>query len=70
MGVSGKRHTPAALQEARWAPRPLRTGAENFPALGFDPRALQPVAGRYTDCAFPAREGNSVSKSTMLHVCC
>ena len=69
MSVSGKRHNPAALQETGWAPRPVWTGEENFPALGFDPRALQPVARRYTDCAFPANEGNSDSKSIMLQVC-
>jgi hypothetical protein len=66
MGVSGKRHTPAALQETGWAPRPVGTGEENFSPLGFDPRALQPVTRRYTDCAFPAHEGNSDSKSIML----
>ena len=30
------------------------TGAENFAPPGFDPRTLQPVASRYTDCAVPA----------------
>jgi hypothetical protein len=69
MGVIGKRHTPTALQEAGWAPRPVWTGKENFPPLGFDPRALQLVARRYTDLAFPAHEGNSDSKSIMLQVC-
>jgi len=38
------------LQEARWAPAPVRTGAENL-ALSpeFDPRTVQPVASRYTN---------------------
>jgi len=39
--------------EAGWAPRPVWTGAENFAPLGFDPRTVQPVASRYTDCAVP-----------------
>ena len=29
------------------------TGAENIALPGFDPRTLQPVASRYTDCAIP-----------------
>jgi len=30
-------------------------GAENYPLVpGFDPRAVQPVASRYTDRAIPA----------------
>jgi hypothetical protein len=28
------------------------------PQPGFDPRTVQPVASRYTDCAFPAHEEN------------
>jgi hypothetical protein len=69
MGVRGQRHAPAALQEAGWAPHPIWTGEENFPPLGFDPRALQPVARRYTDYAFQAHEGNRDSNSIMLQVC-
>ena len=35
------------VQEAEWAP-----GTENItPPPGFDPRTVQPVAGRYTDYA-------------------
>ena len=54
-----QRHAPAALypgkepvpivQEAEWAPGPVWTGAENLAPPGFDPRAVQPVANRYTD---------------------
>jgi hypothetical protein len=29
-------------------------GAENLATPGFDPRTLQPVVSRYTDCATPA----------------
>ena len=32
-------------------PRMVRTGAENLSPSGFDPRAVQPVASRYTDYA-------------------
>ena len=65
MGVGGQSHSPAALppgntpvptvQEAGWAPGPVWAGAENLaPPPGFDPRTVQPVASRYTDCANPA----------------
>jgi hypothetical protein len=65
MGVGGQRHAPAAftpgidlvpiVQEAGWAPGPVWTGAENLdPPLGFNPRAVQPVASCYTHCAIPA----------------
>jgi hypothetical protein len=36
------------VQEAGWAPGPVRTGAENLAPLGFDPRTVQHVASRYT----------------------
>ena len=43
------------IYEAGWAPGPVWTGAEILaPQPGFDPRTVQPVASRYTDCAFPA----------------
>jgi len=32
-----------------------RCGKSRLP-LGFDPRAVQPVASRYTDCVIPAHE--------------
>ena len=41
------------VQEAGWAPGPVWTGAENLaPPQGFDPRTVQPVVSRYTDCRF------------------
>ena len=59
MGVGGSapspgRFTPGKdpvpiLQESGWVPGPVWTGAENL-----DPRTVQPVASRYTDCAIPA----------------
>jgi hypothetical protein len=61
MGGGGKSHNPAAstpwkdpvptVQEAGWAPGRVRTGAENSPPPGFDPRTVQLVASRYTDYA-------------------
>jgi hypothetical protein len=42
------------VQEAGWAPGPVWTGAEDLAPPGFDLRTVQPVASRYTDCAFPA----------------
>jgi hypothetical protein len=36
-------------QEAGWASGPVRTGKENLVRGGFEPRILQPVAGRCTD---------------------
>ena len=42
------------VQEAGWGPGPVWTGAENLAPPGFDPRALQSVASRYTDWAIPA----------------
>ena len=40
------------VQEAGWAPEPVldRGGKSRLPP-GFDPRFVQPVASRYTDCA-------------------
>jgi hypothetical protein len=42
------------IQEAGWAPGSVWTGAETPPPAGFDPRTVQPVTSRYTDCAIPA----------------
>ena len=61
MGVGDQPHAPAALPPGKtlyqlWAPGPVGTGAKNLtpPPAGFDPRTVQPVASRYTDCAVPA----------------
>ena len=48
--TAGKGPVPI-VQEAGWAPRPVRTGAEN---LAPDPRTVQPIASCYTDWAIPA----------------
>ena len=54
LGVGGQRQAPTAetdpvpiVPEAGWAPGPVWTGAENLvPPLVFDPRTIQPIAGR------------------------
>jgi len=64
MGVGGQRHAPAALPP-RKARYPLygRLGGPQTrsgrmrklsPPPGFDPKTIQPVASRYTDCAILA----------------
>ena len=58
MGMGGQRQAPAALppekdpvpivQEARWAPGPVWTGAENLtPPTGTRFRTVQTVTNRY-----------------------
>jgi len=37
------------VQEAGWAPGPVRTGAENIAPTGIQSQTVQPVASRYTD---------------------
>ena len=68
MGVGGQHHAPAALlsEKTRYplyrrlgGPRPGLDGCGKFRLTpGFDPRTVQPVAGRYTDCAIPANTNN------------
>ena len=64
MKVGGQRHAPAVLPPGKIR-YPLyrklggpqsRSGRVRkiLPAPGFDPRTVQPVASRYTDCAIPA----------------
>ena len=50
----GKDRVPI-VQEARWAPGPVWTGAENLaPHRDSTLGPSKPVASRYTDCAIPA----------------
>ena len=42
------------VQEAGWAPGPVWIDAEISPLPGLEPRAIQPLASRYTDWAIPA----------------
>jgi hypothetical protein len=61
MGVNGRRHAPVAftpgkdpvpiVQEAGWASGSVWIGAENLTPPGFDPRTVQLIGNRYTDCA-------------------
>jgi len=61
MELGGQRHAPAdfnpgkdplpILQEAGWAPGPVRISEENLAPPGFDHRTFQPVACRYTSWA-------------------
>jgi hypothetical protein len=37
------------VQEAKWAPGPVWTGAKTSLPSGFGPRTVQPVVSRYTD---------------------
>ena len=71
MGVGGQHHAPAALppektqyQLYRKLGRPQgragRVRKISFPP-GFDPRTVQPVASRYTDCAIPARIDHAIT---------
>ena len=64
MGVGGQHHAPAALPPGknryplyrrlgRPQGRPGR-GRKISTSPGFDPRTVQPVASRYTDCAIQA----------------
>jgi len=60
MGVGGQRHAPAAVPPSKPGTYRTRRGwvvprvgldgcGKSRPLLGFDPRTVQPVAGRYTD---------------------
>jgi len=62
-GVGGQRHDPAALPPGKTRyPTYRKLGGPQCsservrkpsPPPGFDPRTVQPVASRYTDCAIP-----------------
>ena len=65
-GVGGQRYAPAALPRGRETQYPLhsslggprsRSGRMRKVSSppGFDPLTFQPLTGRYTDCAVPAR---------------
>jgi hypothetical protein len=46
--LSGKDHV-SNLQGTGWAPGPGWASAEHLAPPGFDPRAIQPIASRYTN---------------------
>jgi hypothetical protein len=55
MRVGGQRHAPTSLPPGRTR-YPLSGRVRKIlPPPGFDPRTVQPVAGRCTDWAIPAR---------------
>jgi hypothetical protein len=59
------------VQEAGWAPGPFWTGAKNLafptpPPAGFDSRAVEPVASRYTDYAVPAHTNRNSPKFVFI----
>ena len=65
MGVSGRRHNPAALRPPPqvkrpnthcngWTPGPVWMGAENLADIRIRTRTVQPVASQYIDHAIPA----------------
>ena len=42
------------VEDAGWVPGLVWTAAENLaPLPGIDPRTVQPITSRYTDCAIP-----------------
>ena len=63
-GVGGQRHAAAALPKGNtryplyrrlgWPQGRSGRVRKISPPPGFDPRTVQPVASRYTDCAIPA----------------
>ena len=65
MRLGGQCHAPAVLPQGktRYPLYGTLDGPQSqsgrvwiiSPPLDFDPRTVQPVAGRYTDCAIPAR---------------
>ena len=70
-GVDAQRQTPAALTPGKtrcplyrglWMPQ-VRSGRVRkiSPSPGFDPRTVQPVASRYTDCDIPTHQWDSFS---------
>ena len=69
MWMGGQRHAPAGLIQGKtWNPLYRRLGGPQgrsgrvpkiLPLPGFDPRAVQPVASRYTDWAIAAAEGRT-----------
>ena len=75
MGVGGQRYAPATLPPGMtryplygWLGGP-RARSERLrkisPPPGFDPRTVQPVASRYTDCAIPVQNNIAVAHDTL-----
>jgi hypothetical protein len=74
MGVGGQRHAPASLPTGKTRyPLYRRLGGPQgrsglmrniSPPPGFDPRTVQPVASRYTDCFDVDNEKVFISRCT------
>jgi len=69
MGVSGQRHAPPLISKKETR-HPLggtlkRSGQvwKTSPPPGFDPRTVNHVASRYTDCAMPASSKENILPS-------
>jgi hypothetical protein len=75
--VGGQRHAPVAFPpvkktgthctEAGWAPRPVKTGADNLLPTGFDLRFVQPVANHCTDSAILVHTPRNVRTGCGTH---
>jgi len=75
MDVGGQRHAPAALPlgmtrypfYGRLDGPQGRSGRlrKISPPPGFDPRTVQPVASRYTNCAVPVHTSIAVAHVTL-----
>jgi len=73
--MGGQCHAPAALPPGKtWYPLYRRLGgpqgrSERVRKIssppGFDPRTVQPVASRYTNCAIPALQSSSQTSSLL-----
>jgi hypothetical protein len=78
MGVGGQRHAPAALppEKTRYPLYRILSGPQRrsgharkiSPLSGFDPRIVQPVAIRYTDCAKPAHKEIFNVRNLVKHI--
>ena len=74
--VDGQRHAPAALHPGKTRyPLYRRLGGphgrsgrmwKNLSTPGFDPRTVQPLANRYTDCAIPAHRPDWVANQNLV----
>jgi hypothetical protein len=77
MGMGGQRHAPTAVPPGKTRyPLYRRLGGpqgrsvrarKTSPPPGFDPRTVQPVASRYTDCVIPAHAPKNTRSIISTH---